>query len=177
MSIVSILKKNQLLVLIGFFTIIYFVNGCTNFVFLEYLKIKFSNLESMRNFYINTQFVNDTSQDQFCILTVSEVSYNQNGIPELFQVFFPRKARILLQQILILKLVAYVLLKDLNFKSIFNFLDFKFILTLFLGLFMSYLTVSIYVDFETSFYTLIFLIFSIIKGLIVFFYIKQKNRG
>lgn len=175
MSIVSILKKNQLLVLIGFFTIIYFVNGCTNFVFLEYLKIKFSNPESMRNFYINTQFVNDTSQDQLCILTVSEVSYNQNGIPELFQVFFPRQARILLQQILILKLVAFVLLKDLNFKPIFNFLDFKFTLTLFLGFFMSYLTVSIYVDFETSFYTLMFLIFSIIKGLIAFFYIKQKK--
>ena len=125
----------------------------------EYLKIKFVNFESLTNLSINTQFVNETSQGNFCVLTVSEIIYNQNGFPELFKIFLPRKARVLVQQILILMVVTTVLLKNVNYKQTLKALDLKVLITLFFGLFISFTITSIYVDFETLFYNLIFLTF------------------
>lgn len=175
MSTDSYLKKNFPLVIFGFFAVIYLINGCTDFVILEYLKIKFVNLESFTNLSINTQFVNESSQGNFCVLTVSEIIYNQNGTPELFKIFLPRQARVLVQQILILTVVTTVLLKNVNYKQTLKALDLKVLITLFFGLFISFTITSIYVDFETLFYNLIFLTFSIFKAFIAFIYSKQQK--
>ena len=142
---------------------------------LEYLKIKFVNFESFTNLSINTQFVNESSQGNFCVLTVSEIIYNQNGTPELFKIFLPRQARVLVQQILILMVVTTVLLKNVNYKQTLKALDLKVLITLFFGLFISFTITSIYVDFETLFYNLIFLTFSIFKAFIAFIYSKQQK--
>ena len=175
MSVDSYLKKNQFLVFIVFFVTIYLVNGCTNFVIFEYLKIKFINLENLTNLSINTQFVNESSQGKICVFTVSETIYNQNGIPELFKIFLPRQARVLVQQILILIVVATVLLKGVNYKQTLKAIDFKFFTILFIGLFASFTITSIYVDFETFFYNLIFVTFSIFKAFVAFIYSKQRK--
>ena len=168
-------KKNQFIVLIGFFAIVYFINGCTDFVIFEYLKIKFFSLENLTNLSIGTQFVNETSQGKFCVLTVSEIIYNQNGFPELFKIFLPRQARVLVQQILILMLVATVLLKNVNYKQTLNAINLKVLITIFFGLFTSFTITSIYVDFETLFYSSTFLTFSILKAFITFIYLKQQK--
>ena len=125
------------------------------------MKIKFINLENLTNLSINTQFVNESSQGKICVFTVSETIYNQNGIPELFKIFLPRQARVLVQQILILIVVATVLLKGVNYKQTLKAIDFKFFTILFIGLFASFTITSIYVDFETFFYNLIFVTFYI----------------
>lgn len=175
MSVDSYLKKNQFLVFIVFFVTIYLVNGCTNFVIFEYLKIKFINLENLTNLSINTQFVNESSQGKICVFTVSETIYNQNGIPELFKIFLPRQARVLVQQILILIVVATVLLKGVNYKQTLKAIDFKFFTILFIGLFASFTITSIYVDFETFFYNVIFVTFSIFKAFVAFIYSKHRK--
>ena len=175
MSLGSFLKKNRYLIFFGLLISVYLFNDCSAFVFIEYLKLKFTSIDDLRSIYIGTQFVNDSTQNQLCLLTVSEFIYNQNGVPELFKVFLPRGARVVLQQILILTIIFAVLLKDFDYKYTLKMIDFKFFNYTFLGLILSYSVVSIYVDFETVFYSTVFIVFSIFKSFIAFAYINQNK--
>ncbi|MAV05165.1 MAG: hypothetical protein CMC31_05880 [Flavobacteriaceae bacterium] len=168
-------KRNLFLTFIGFFLITYLINNCTDLVFFEYLKIKFTTIENFRNLYINTQFINESTQSRFCLLTTSEVIYNQFGVPELLKIYLPRQARVLLQQFLIVIIVFTILLKDSDYKKNIFLIDSKFLMITTLGLFINYLIISIYVDFETFFYSAVFLVFSIFKSLIAYIYINQNK--
>ena len=68
-----------------------------------------------------------------------------------------------------------VLLKNVNYKQTLKALDLKVLITLFFGLFISFTITSIYVDFETLFYNLIFLTFSIFKALL-HLYIQNNKK-
>ena len=71
--------------------------------------------------------------------------------------------------------VTTVLLKNVNYKQTLKALDLKVLITLFFGLFISFTITSIYVDFETLFYNLIFLTFSIFKSFYCIYIFKTTK--
>ena len=150
---------------LGLTFFLYFISGCNDFFLFEYVKAKVLNLENFRSILISTQFVTETSQSTFCYLSVSEIVLNQNGQPNLFKIYLPRQARVLIQQIFLLLFVYIVLFKKNEKEKYFKNLNYKFYLLTIIGLFINYYLVSIYVDFETVYYISIFLIFSIFKSL------------
>ena len=161
---------------LGLTFFLYFISGCNDFFLFEYVKAKVLNLENFRSILISTQFVTETSQSTFCYLSVSEIVLNQNGQPNLFKIYLPRQARVLIQQIFLLLFVYTVLFKKNEKEKYFKNLNYKFYLLTIIGLFINYYLVSIYVDFETVYYISIFLIFSIFKSLIVFLLLNQKSN-
>ena len=157
------------------FTVI-FLSQCDQFFLLEYLKIKLNNLDSFRTDEIRTQFIAESNNGRFCYLTVSETIFNQSGNVELFKIYFPRMARVIIQQILIIFVISKVLfVKKYQPHDFFANYSTFFVITL-IGTVINYFVVSIYVNFEGITYTLIFLFFTVFKSYIIFKFLNSTKN-
>ena len=157
------------------FTVI-FLSQCDQFFLLEYLKIKLNNVDSFRTDEIRTQFIAESNNGRFCYLTVSETIFNQSGNVELFKIYFPRMARVIFQQILIIFVISKVLfVKKYQPHDFFANYSTFFVITL-IGTVINYFVASIYVNFEGITYTLIFLFFTVFKSYIIFKFLNSTKN-
>ncbi len=171
----NILIINKFFIFIVLTSILYIFFDCNNFVFFEYIKIKMSSIEALKSLKIDTQFVSNSNQNLICYLTVSEVITNQSGDPELLKIYLPRIARVILQQVLLFIFFFYVLIGNLDFKSLFKRFNSEFIFTTAFGAAISYFVVTIYVNFEENIYIFIFITFSILKSFIIYNYLNNHS--
>ena len=134
-----------------------------------------SSIEALKSLKIDTQFVSNSNQNLICYLTVSEVITNQSGDPELLKIYLPRIARVILQQVLLFIFFFYVLIGNLDFKSLFKRFNGEFIFTTAFGAAISYFVVTIFVNFEENIYIFIFITFSILKSFIIYNYLNNHS--
>ncbi len=156
-----------LLTIIGFY-----IFNCEGILFLEYLKIKFSNLSTFNSSLVSVQFVNDFTDSKYCYLTVNNIYYDEQSSYLMFA-YFPRTVRIIFQQLFMLSVVGLLLFEKIKFNKLNKN---KFYSITFLGLLFNYSVVSLYVDFETTLLIIIFLFFSAIKSLIAFSVFESENK-
>ena len=169
-------KKYKLSLPVFLLFTVLFLSQCDQFFLLEYLKLKLINLDSFRTNEIRTQFIAESNNGRFCYLTVSEIIFNQSGSVELLKIYFPRMARVIIQQILIIFVISKILFdKKHQTRDIFANYSTFFVITL-IGAAINYFVVSIYVNFEGITYTLIFLFFTVFKSYIIFQFLNSTKN-
>lgn len=173
------LEKNNLVLLIFIFGVFLFYNqSCEEFVFLEYINLKFFDNQTSSETYFTVQLVNETSQKRFCYFTISDSYFDVYESKYLFYTYFPRTARTIIQQLLIFYIIFKIIIKNRNDFEFKNIFEIKFISIYLIGLILSYSLISNTTSFFSEQLMLnIFIIFSFFKCIVAFSAAKTKNSS
>ncbi len=153
-----------------------YTQQCVDIVFLEYLKNYFFDFGKSESVTYQVQFVNEGTQNRHCYFTLKDKYFDVYENKYLYYTYFPRTARVIFNQFVILFITSLVLIKKNKIFQNLKRINLQFLLVVILGLIISVFSINLTINsFESSFMLYLFIFFSILKCFILFQYLQNNS--